>query len=129
MNILGVDYGVKNIGLAWMQSGIDVVLPYGKIDASAGAEKALGELSKLIKEEKIDKIVIGLPLGTDGSENKNTEKIRGFADRLKNLVGDKIEFMNEAFTSQQADRMGGKASRDEKAAMIILETYKEKNIN
>lgn len=123
MNILGIDYGSKNIGLAWVQTGLAVVLPYGIIK-----DKNLAELAELIKKEKIDKVVVGLPFGLEKKENENTKKIRKFADDLKDTIGIPIEFEDERFSSQAADRMGGGgASRDEKAAMIILQSYIARN--
>ena len=119
MNILAVDYGTKNIGLAWAQIGLGVVLPYGVIK-----DKNLDELVKLIKKENIDKVIIGLPFGLKEKENENTKKIRKFADDLKKIINIPIEFEDERFSSQAADRMeGGGASRDEKSAMIILQGY------
>lgn len=130
MNILAIDYGTKNIGLAWCDTGIGVVLPYGQVKGERGKVKGLAEL---IKKEKIDKVVIGLPMGLDGTENENTKRIRAFAEELKNEIAAPVEFANEMFSSQEADRMGGGgttstklgASRDEKSAMVILESYVE----
>lgn len=123
MNILGIDFGTKNIGLAWVDTGFGAVLPYGLINEVKGKTKA-GQLADLIKEERIEKVVIGLPVSLKGGEeNKNTERIRAFAEELRGAVNVPVEFMNEMFSSQQADRMGGDASRDEKSAMIILEDY------
>lgn len=119
MNILAVDYGTKNIGLAWAQIGLGVVLPYGVIK-----DKNLAELAKLIKKENIEKVIIGLPFGLEKKENANTKKIQKFASDLKDLINIPIEFEDERFSSQAADRMGGGgASRDEKSAMIILQGY------
>ncbi len=119
MNILGIDYGKKRIGLAWVQEGLDVVLPYGVVEN-------IDELVKLIKEEKINKLVVGLPVGLDGGENENTKRVREFADKLKNNTGLAVEFEDERFSSAQADSMGGDVSRDEKAAMVILQSYLDK---
>lgn len=120
MNILGVDFGTKNIGLAWLDTNIGVVLPYGQVKGERGKVK---ELVELVKKEKINKIVVGLPTGLKGEENKNTERIRAFAEELKKGVNIPVEFISEIFSSEQADRMGGGASRDEKSAMVILESY------
>lgn len=124
MNILGIDFGTKNIGLAWVDTGFGAVLPYGLIKDEKGKTK-LAQLAELIKKERIEKVVIGLPMNLRGGdkENKNTERIREFAGEIKDLVDVPVEFMNEMFTSQQADRMGDGVSRDEKSAMIILEDY------
>lgn len=125
MNILGVDYGKKNIGLAWVQEGLDVVLPYGVIKEKVESRKE--QLIDLIKKEGIDKIVVGLPIGLDGKENENTKNVQRFVEDLKTQIDIPVEFVDERFTSQQADRMeGGEASRDEKAAMVILQSYIEK---
>jgi putative holliday junction resolvase len=125
MHILAVDFGTKNIGLAWVETGVGVVLPYGIIKNDTG--KGGQELAKLIADEKIDKVVFGLPLGLDGSENTNTKKIREFAGHVGQVVKSAIVFETEMFSSRQADRTAGGASRDEKAAMIILEDYLKKN--
>ena len=124
MNYLAVDFGTKNIGLAWAQEGVDVVLPFGIIK---NLENGVDELADLIKTEKIDQVVIGLPLSLDGLETANTVRVREFAKKLKEKINAPIEFINEMFSSQMADRSGaGGVSRDEKSAMAILESYLEK---
>tara|TARA_Y100001970_G_scaffold64570_1_gene82647 strand:+ start:225 stop:614 length:390 start_codon:yes stop_codon:yes gene_type:complete len=123
MNILGIDFGTRRIGLAWMQTGLDIILPFGVIERgkSTGVPS---ELLERVKTENITKIVIGLPYTLeDKSENKNTARVRAFAKELEELSGVTVVFTDERLTSFEADTMGGEASRDEKAAMAILETY------
>lgn len=122
MLILAIDYGSKNIGLARASASVDVILPFGKIE-NKSADFVKQELVKIIKKENIDKLIIGLPFGLDGSENKNTERIRNFIDDLKKIINIPVEFVTEVFSSQAGDRMGAGVSRDEKAAMIILQNY------
>ncbi|MDO8499929.1 MAG: Holliday junction resolvase RuvX [bacterium] len=124
MHILAVDYGTKNIGLAWVDTGIGVALPFGVIK---GGKTAAEEMVKFIQKEKIDTVVFGLPLGMSNAENPNTKRIREFAEQVENLAGVKIDFVNEMFSSQMADRSEPGVSRDEKSAMIILEDYLQKN--
>lgn len=116
MNILAIDYGTKNIGLAWCDTGIGAVLPFGVV-------KNIDEVAKTVSEEKIDHIIIGLPIGIDGKENTNTARIKKFGDGLKQRVSVPVEYYDERFSSQAADRMEGGVSRDEKSAMIILEDW------
>ena len=125
MNFLAIDYGTKNIGLARASSSIDLVLPFGSVENS-DHQMAIKKLVEIITSEKIDKVIVGLPVGLDGSENKNTIKVRAFAKDLENEIAVKIEFMTEIFSSQAGDRMGAGVSRDEKAAMVILEGYLQK---
>ncbi|MDP2692462.1 MAG: Holliday junction resolvase RuvX [bacterium] len=119
MNILGIDYGKKRIGLAWVQVGLDVVLPYGIVGN-------IDELVELIKREGINKLVVGMPIGLDGNENDNTARVRKFAEELINKTKLPLEFVDERFSSRQADSMGGDVSRDEKSAMVILQSYLDK---
>ena len=126
MNLLGIDYGTKNIGLAKASKEIDVVLPLGRIE-NKERNAVQPELIKIITQQKIDKIIVGLPIGLDGSENANTKKVREFVANLKKEFSVPVEFITEIFSSQAGDRMGGGVSRDEKAAMIILQGYLDKN--
>ncbi len=125
MNILAIDYGTKNIGLARASSGMDLVLPFG-IVGNFDHQVAIKKLAEIIQAEKIDKIIVGLPSGLDGSENKNTVKVRNFVQDLEKEITLPVEFMTEIFSSQAGDRMGEGVSRDEKAAMVILERYLNK---
>lgn len=123
MNLLGIDYGTKRIGLAWVQVGLDVVLPFGVIETKNWKK----EISELVKKEKISKIVVGLPFGLEGEENENTKRIRLFAKELGDVASIPVEHIDESFTTHEAHSMGGGASADEKAAMLILQSYLNKN--
>lgn len=119
MNFLGIDFGTKNIGLAWAGSGVDVVLPYGRIEHKNWKK----DLPKLIKEERINAVVVGIPYGEEGEETKNSERVRAFIAELKTLVEVLIETTDEQFTTREAQSMEGDATLDEKAAMLILSQY------
>ncbi|MDD2758285.1 MAG: Holliday junction resolvase RuvX [Patescibacteria group bacterium] len=118
MNILGIDYGTKNIGLAWCDTGLGMPLPFGVV-------KNINDITKIIKEEKIDKVVVGLPVGLDGKENLNTARVKKFVEELENSISAPVEFFDERFSSQAADRSGDGATRDEKSAMVILQDWLE----
>jgi len=119
MKILGIDFGTKRIGLALGNTKVDVVLPFGSVSN-------LDELVNLIKQEEVEQIVMGMPFGLESQENQNTNRVRNFAQELTKRTKLKIDFVDERFSSQQADRLGKGASRDEKSAMIILNSFLEK---
>lgn len=122
MNILGVDWGKKRIGLAWVQSGLDVVLPFGIIDASK--KDPIAEIETIVREEGIDVVVIGLPKALSGEEGDNAVSVRAVGEKIAQKTGVKVQFLDERFSSQAADRFGADgASRDEKAAMIIVQAF------
>lgn len=122
MNILALDYGQKNIGLAWCDTGIGAPLPFGIIPGGD-----FTELVKVIKTENIDKVIISLPLGMDGKEKANTARVREFGEKLRKQITVPVEFYDERFSSQQADRAEGGVSRDEKAALVILQSYMDRH--
>ncbi len=119
MKVLAIDFGTKNIGLAWSDTTLGVVLPFGIV-------KSVPELIKLIHAEKINLIVMGFPVSLMGGETKNTERVKKAAFEIQKQTSLEVQFFDERFTSQAADAAGGNVSRDEKAAMIILEGYLER---
>jgi len=122
MNLLGIDYGKKRIGLAWVQDGLDVVLPFGIVDNERQTAYNK-QLLNLIKEENIDKVIVGFPLNVDGSDTNSTQGVLEFVDHLKTALNIPVEIVDERFTTAQAKQMGGGASLDEKSAMLILQSY------
>jgi len=119
MNILAIDYGIKRIGLAWVESGLGVVLPFGVIDGKDKMKKIIS----ILHEEHIDKIIIGFPINSDGSDTNVTSAVDEFIVLLESQISISIERVDERFTTAQAKRMGGDATMDEKAAMLILQSY------
>lgn len=122
MNILAIDYGSKRIGLAWVETGLGVVLPYGIIE---NTDLVPAKLLEIITADRPERIVIGLPKSAeDVSEmTRNEQKVRAFGDALAIDTEAEIVYADERFSSQQADNTPGDVSRDEKSAMIILESY------
>jgi putative Holliday junction resolvase len=125
MNILAIDFGTKRIGLAWADTTLGVVLPYGLIEQESMAKK-VSELVALLKKEHIDQIIIGFPLNLKGGENKNTERIKRFVFDLQKETTIPVEYVDERFSSFGADSIGDGVSRDERSAMFILEGYLDK---
>ncbi|MFA6106012.1 MAG: Holliday junction resolvase RuvX [Patescibacteria group bacterium] len=128
MNILAIDYGSKRVGLAWVDTNLGVVLPFGLIEKATLREK-IKELSEIIQKERLNQIVVGFPFDRNGKENANTEKVKKFVFELQKNISIPIEYFDERFSSQGADAMGDGVSRDEKSAMILLEGYLQRNKN
>jgi putative Holliday junction resolvase len=122
MNIIALDIGQKRTGVAWADTGINVVLPLGVVKFST-EEKAFDELTAFLSKESFDMLVFGLPVSLDNTENDHTKRIRSFGEAVGKHFRKNVVFFDERFSSQQADRSAGGVSRDEKAAMIILESY------
>jgi putative Holliday junction resolvase len=128
MNILAIDFGQRRTGLAWCNSALGVVLPFGLLRHTS-SDELLTQLCSLITEERIDEIVLGLPLPVENMNPDtapNVLRVKSFGDQLAQQANKPVHYVDERFSSAQADRMGGDISRDEKSAMIILEGYMAK---
>jgi len=91
MVILGIDFGLKKIGLALAQNGL--IRPLGVVRASP---RVFNKIGVICKEHEVKKIVIGLTPGPLFS------KIKKFACRLSSEIGLPVEFQDETLTSRQA---------------------------
>lgn len=125
MHLLSIDFGTKRLGLAWADTTLGVILPYGLVEEDAMPAKAKA-VAKLVNEEHIDQIVMGYPLNLQGKENTNTERVQKFVFELQKYTAVPVEYSDERFSSQQADAVGDGVSRDERSAMVILEGYLSK---
>ncbi len=92
-----------------------------------GSHDRFKKLTALIKSEKIVTVVFGLPLTTDGEENDTCRDIRSFGSSVEKETGVTVAYEDERFSSRFGDALGGDATRDEKAAMAILDTFVQKN--
>lgn len=123
MKYLGVDYGLKRVGLAISQG--DLASPYKIIEINSLSE-AIEKILTICKLEDFDKVIVGMP---EGDMGKYTLK---FIDELKKRGVD-AEATDETLSSKQAlDDMieagiGKKKRRlnDDMAAAIILQNYLE----
>ncbi len=139
MKILGIDYGDMSIGLAIFDTQIDFIYPVKTIFRKRKnvLRKSLVEIEKIINENNIEKIVIGLPLNADGSESKRVCETKEFCEKLKNRISENIIvlFEDERWTTLDAKEIiaykGLKKEEQKKyidqiAASLILENYKNK---
>jgi len=130
---LGVDYGLKRIGLATCDGSGFVSSPFDVIK-NKGDNKNIARLLEIIHNERIEGVVIGLPLDKDGNETKMSGLIRGFAQKLSDKSGVMVMFINERYSSQEAtehirEKLGIKSREkikelvDKMAAAMLLQTY------
>lgn len=139
--ILGIDYGDFSIGLAIFDLETDFIFPYKTIfRAKANVlRKSIREIVDIIKIESITDIVVGLPLNADGSEGDRVEKVKNFANMLKNALINancepQIFFQDERLTTVEAKTIlaergikkeDWKKTIDQIAAELILQDYKQ----
>ena len=119
MKILGVDHGLKWIGVAVSDDERKMSFPYKALENNS---KLFSRLNEIIKKEEIYKIIIGLPLNKNMKPTGQTAEVENWAEKLIKEVDLPIEFENEVLTSKAADRYDAK-DRHSAAAAILLQSY------
>lgn len=121
MKYLGIDWGEKRIGLALADSETKLATPFKTV-------RSVDEIAEIVKNEEINLAIIGKPVRIINYGLRITnEKYNKFIKDLKKKINTPIELADERLSSKAADALAGdkktKASRDEIAAMIILQNY------
>jgi len=121
---LGVDWGERRIGLALADGETKMATPFK-------AATSVEEVARAVESEQVDVVVVGQPVRIRNYELEITnEKYNEFIKDLKNKIDVPVELVDERLSSKAADALAGnkktKASRDEIAAMIILQSYLDK---
>lgn len=132
-HLMAIDYGEKFTGVATQRVNIDpILIPYGRIKFKS-QELLIEEIQKIIDEEFIDVLVLGIPYFTDGTESTNTKHIKKFAQLLTKSINTPVYLQDETLSSYEAeDRMKNSprynfkvdmTQIDAVAATVILEDF------
>lgn len=126
--VLGLDYGLRRIGVAWGTTELGVACAVGThVEGRDGS--VLAYLEAIITERDISLLVLGLPLTADGREADTAARARKFGARLTEAFALPVVFWDERYSSAEADRWlstrkrATKEDRDAMAAEIILQSY------
>jgi len=122
MRVLGVDYGSARCGCAVSDPTGVLVTPLEPVLAP-GTRRGLAALRKLVGELGAERVVVGLPLTLAGGDSQQTSETRAFAERLRGALPVPVELYDERFTTRLAQRTGGRASEDSRAAAHMLENW------
>lgn len=125
--LLGLDFGTKRIGYAVSDESQIVVFPRGAI-AALPRLRMQEALKKIIKEEGIIRIVIGLPLDEDNNETRISMGARRMGEELRAASGLEVIYIDEFNTTAEAiSKIPFKkykdADKDAVSAQLILERY------
>jgi putative Holliday junction resolvase len=123
MRLLGLDVGKSRIGVAFCDTSVGIVFPRNVINVKS-EEKAIEEITKIVEQDRIDKIIVGLPLNFNSTISNIQSYVENFVNLLKKKVKVEIEFFDERFTTKIASMMSSNSKNvDSIAAKIILEDY------
>ncbi len=133
MRALGVDFGLKRVGVAVSDEGGRLARPLAVVPAAPRA-RLMREFGGFVREYGPAEIVVGDPRRPDGGEGDLGERVRRFAGTLKEAFpGVRVVLVDERYTTFEAEerlKAGGegnwrrrKRKLDQAAAAVILQDY------
>lgn len=131
MRYLGLDLGTKSLGIA-ISDRTGLIASFYKNIKFEDENILLNELNNIIKEEQIDKIVLGYPKNMDNSEGFRAKETIDFKEKLQNLTNKEIILEDERLTTTLAESVLIKADLSRKkrkkvidgvSAVVILQSY------
>ena len=130
MRCLGIDYGMKRIGLAISDPSNTIARSYGLV---INGKKAVEQIREIVAQEGITHLVFGLPLHMSGDKGDKALLVEEFAEKVRLAVGEvEVLFEDERLTTVTAQRVliegdVRRSKRKEKidalAASLILQKY------
>jgi putative Holliday junction resolvase len=123
---LGLDYGSVRVGVAISDPSGVLATPYETLRL----EVAITELARIVEDEEIIEIVLGLPKHLNGLEGASAGLARAFAEDLR-ICGVPIRFVDERSSTVSAAahlRQSGRNAKtsksiiDQATAVIILQS-------
>ncbi|MBF0274901.1 MAG: Holliday junction resolvase RuvX [Nitrospinae bacterium] len=134
---LGVDFGLKRVGLALSDYQETFAVPL-TIHQYRSKEYLIDYLHNLIDSRNIKKLIFGLPLNSDGTEGKKAKETIRYVDDLSHYISEPIVLWDERYSTQEAEtrlsqivqtKKKMKKHLDSIAAQIILQSYLDHHSN
>jgi putative holliday junction resolvase len=128
MNLLGIDYGDKRVGVAittdnWVKPLTTLI--------NTSDQEVIDKIQELVSLNAINKVIFGMPQPLKTQANERSRITQEFGEKLKKNLAVPLIFTSEIFTSKLAKRSAytkkQKQQVDARAACFILENYLKKN--
>ncbi len=118
--LMGLDFGTKTIGVAISDRLQTVATPRETIKRKKFGIDA-DAIERLIVENEIAGIVLGLPMNMDGSEGPRAQSTRAFARNLSVRVSVPIFFWDERLSTVAAERALLEADMSRKKRAVVID--------
>ncbi len=117
--LLGLDVGVKTIGIALSDLGRIIATPTTTIRRTK-FRADVAELKALVEEHEIAALIIGLPINMDGSEGPRCQSVRQFAANVLEVIPIPAALWDERLSTVAAERalLEADMSRKRRAEVI-----------
>lgn len=134
MRALGIDLGSRRIGLALSDRSGTIASPHSVLQRGSSHRHDHQEIRRLVAAEEVEVVVIGLPIGLDGTEGPAALAARAEAAEIGTVIDVPVELFDERLTTVAADRilregdLGASERRrvvDKVAAAVMLQSWLE----
>ena len=125
---MALDVGTKRIGIA-LSDYLQVIATAHSTIPREPEKKAIETITQIAKENRVEKIVVGVPINMDGTQGFQAQDCLSFAQKI---LGFDIIFEDERLTSDEAEQRlrarkidfrKNKGLVDMESACVILEQY------
>ena len=137
MRYLGLDLGRRRLGVSISDPNGIIASAYKVIEHNEEYEKLVEDIKKIVSDEKIEKIVLGLPKNMNNTIGPKGELSYKFKEMLEEKIDKEVILVDERLTTKEATDVliKGNTSRkkrkkvvDSLAATIILQSYLDRVI-
>jgi putative holliday junction resolvase len=120
--VLALDFGDARCGAAMSDPTGTLATPLDAIE-NPDTRRGLDRVARLVRARDVDRVVVGLPISLSGEEGPQAVHTREWAAKLAERLDVPVELHDERLTTRQAERSGGSADLDSRAAAHLLEAY------
>ena len=117
---MGLDFGTKTIGVAISDRLQTVATPRETIKRRKFGLDA-DVIERLISDNEVAGIVLGLPMNMDGSEGPRAQSTRAFARNLAARIAVPIFFWDERLSTVAAERALLEADMSRKKRAVVID--------
>jgi putative Holliday junction resolvase len=120
--VVALDHGSARCGVAVSDPSGTLATPLAAVERPE-TESGLAALAEVVRATGAERVVVGLPRTMSGGEGPQAAAARSFAGRVARAVDVPVELHDERLTTRQAQRAGGGADEDSRAAAHLLESW------
>ena len=124
INVLGIDYGGKRVGLAIGNLQTKMAFPL-KVIENKSYDFLIAEIKNVCLQENINLIVLGMPEFARDRHSEQYQKTKDFYDKLNTENIGEVVTEDESFSTQMSDKIT-KMADDSNAAAVFLQSFLDK---
>lgn len=136
--LVGIDFGMKRIGIALSDERQIIASPFQTVQAENKTELTIAKILVLLSQIQstkmceIEEIIVGLPLMMSGKTGFQADEVKHFVHLLEQATSIPVHMWDERLTTVQADRSLRESQMTRKkrskvvdivSAAIILQSY------